>query len=268
MSKIVKNLPMLCLSFFVSFCGKQKETDRYFLPYITELEKRISEEMGRSYKIKTPIIFVNHIDEETLAYCEMVKKSKFPIERLGIKTSNLNVIKVSRDLLNFYPSDKGKQDELVLFVLLHEIGHCEFGRDHDFEVITREKLQTKWEDGSGLKEIDAKEWRLVQKSVMWPYCANEDLFDNNSKTFIRELIYKEYPSDMVESFVYSEENTPSIQEKYFYKVENKLTGKIITTYNKSYFMSLIHRDNLGVSTEGVPHLNLINDVKYQQESDN
>ena len=150
---MIKKLFLLSV-LFISACGQQEQQlkqvkiDVEFKRYVEYFEAKTGDIVTVDMKFG-PIE-----DLTTVARCYMFKDKKY------------NYVEVDADYW-FMELDESEREE----VILHELGHCIYLRDHD-EMI-----------------LEGKDFGLSQnifKSIMYPYVFGGDVYNNNKQYYVDE----------------------------------------------------------------------------------
>lgn len=223
----------------VSNKTKPRAGDPYFEPYIVELNKLLSVAGGFDYKVLTPVVFGEDFPPDVLARCW-----------LGNSDRNLNYIEVNRARLEKeklkdvnIPTTPSYSDRWLLTVLLHEVGHCDFYQEHQFDLVIRERYKSIWsEDGSYFPFRENRygySWNMLRRSIMWPrFYSNEDIYDLLPE--YAGVMFGKEPSDIKRVFDFSsKEEQTHLPGKQFYQVFENQSLILETEDSQMFFNEII-----------------------------
>jgi len=151
---MIKKLLLLSMV-FVSACGQQEHSliepkiDSEFKKYVEYFETKTGDTVSVDMK------FAVIDDLRTVARCYMFEDKKY------------NYVEVDPDYW-FMELNESEREE----VILHELGHCIYLRDHD-EMILKGK-------DFGLSQN-------IYKSIMYPYVFGGDIYENHKQYYVDEL---------------------------------------------------------------------------------
>ena len=235
---------LFILSFLISACGKEylidgntadtskKSTDEQFIPYILYLNSAFSQAMGHDYQVKTPVKMVEKFDDsETIARCIYY----------GSSYDSRNYIEVSQEMLN--EIDPYIKDDWMTIVLAHEIGHCDFSLQHNYEGLIKKDVgeqKFKGSDGkSGYRRL------VLRKSLMWPSLSPSEtgLLKSLLNEYIKEIVDSSYYlSNTIETFNWDPDRLPPMGYLYRYSVVSSSGETLLKTFSSTEFRSYLGND--------------------------
>jgi|GEM_PF-4375288 len=234
----MKFLISLATILFVSCCNDNESIrnnlpkhDHFFDEYIRSIEFYFKEITGQEYNFNIPISF-NKLQANINGLCYYYENNAD------------NYIEINKN--NFIAIDGSIKNEELEQVLLHELGHCFFHREHDLTILKEDSIH-RWEDlpALDLRIIDNRQGYsqlLFQKSLMWPIFISNIIYNENKNYFIREITDKNFKkNDILDKIEYNDiDEIPKGSYNVEYSVFDSTNKLILNTTSYNKFLNVLY----------------------------